>query len=522
MLSNKPYDLCIMGAGMAGSMLAAVAARRGMRVVVIEAGPRFDFSLRLDQLRRHKVLGEPLWPWKNTGRDTYSDSSKDELGYSYTLNRSRVKAVGGSTLHWGGMAQRLQISDFETASRYGLGQDWPIRYDDLEPYYGWAEREIGVSGEPLRSDPPRSTPYPMPGFPMSYEDAAWVPVAEKLGIDVDPVSHARNKELYKGRSPCIAYSVCNLCPSGARYSAHFHMEEAERSGNCLLLTETVARRIELTGNRVTSLHATRLDGSEIEIRAKHFAVTAHAVESARLMLLSGLGNQSGQLGRNLMEHWYVAAGGFGKERNFPGRIGFTTLESHSFYDGAERHDRGAIKIEFGSGSRDPLVTHSNDGVWGTPLATMDCNEFGHWIDVGAEIEHQPNPNSRVTLDPEKKDMFGDPAPHIHFSLSDIDHRTHRRAVEIVTTLLEARGLRDIKQTIAYGWAHHHMGTCRMSADPAMGVVDSDCRVHGIDNLYVVGSSVFPTGGARQPTLTIAALALRLADQLTGKKKDAGR
>lgn len=515
MLSSKPYDLCIIGAGMAGSMLAAVAARRGMRVVVIEAGPRFDFNRRLDQLRRNKVLGEPLWPWESTGRDVYTDSSKDELGYSYTLNRSRVKAVGGSTLHWGGMAQRLQVSDFDTASRYGLGLDWPIRYDDLESYYGWAEREIGVSGEPLRSDPPRSTPFPMPGFPMRYEDAAWVPVAQKLGIDVDTVSHARNSEPYKGRSPCVAYSVCSLCPSGARYSAHFHMEEAERSGNCLLLTETVARRIDTTGGRVTSVQASGLDGSELEIRAKHFAVTAHAVESARLMLLSGLGNQSDQLGRNLMEHWYVAAGGFGEERNFPGRIGFTTLESHSFYDGPERHDRGAIKVEFGGGSRDPLMVHSSGGVWGSPLAAMDCNEFGHWIDVGAEIEHLPNPDSRVTLDPEKRDVFGDRAPHIQFALSEIDHRTHRRAEEILVTLLEARGLRDIRQTIAFGRANHHMGTCRMSADPDMGVVDPDCRVHGVENLYIVGSSVFPTGGARQPTLTIAALALRLADRLTG-------
>lgn len=498
---------------MAGSMLAAIAARRGMRVVVIESGPRFDFNLRLDQLRRHKVLNEPLWPWENVGRDTYTDSSEDELGYKYTLNRSRVKAVGGSTLHWGGMAQRLQVSDFETASLYGIGLDWPIRYDDLEPYYGWAEMEIGVSGEPIRSDPPRSTPFPMPGFPIRHEESAWIPVAEKLGINVDPVSHARNSKAYRGRSPCVAYSFCRLCPSGARYSAHFHMEEAEKSGNCLLLTETVARRIETTGGHVTSIHATTLDGSEIDIHAKQFAVTAHAVESARLMLLSGLGNHSDQLGRNLMEHWYVAAGGFGDKMSFPGRIGFTMLESLSYYDGPERHDRGAIKIEFGGGARDPLTVNSRNGAWGNQLAAMECNEFGRWIDIGAEIEHLPNPDSRVTLDLKKRDAFGDPVPHIHFALSDIDHQTHRRAEEIILTLLEARGLHDIKQTVTYGRAHHHMGTCRMSTDPDSGVVDPECRVHGIENLYIVGSSVFPTGGARQPTLTIAALALRLADRL---------
>jgi choline dehydrogenase-like flavoprotein len=514
MLKSESYDLCVIGAGMAGGMLSAVAARRGLKVLLIEAGPRFDFARRLEQLKRSQLLREPLWPWEREGRDDYVDESKGELGYVYTLNRSRVKGVGGSTLHWGGMAQRLQVSDFETATRYGLGIDWPIAYHHLEPYYAWAEREIGVSGDPSPADPPRSTPFPMPGFPMKYAEAAWEPVARKLGIRLDTVSHARNSEPYKGRSPCVAYSVCNLCPSGARYSAHFHVEEAERTGNCEVLTETVARRIETDASgRVVSVQANRLDGGELEIRARHFAVTAHAVESARLLLLSDIGNHSDQVGRNFMEHWYVAAGGFHEDRNYPDRIGFTTLETHDFYDGDERLDRGAIKVEFG-GRRDPLNAGARQGVWGRPLAELDCREFGHWLSVGAETEHQPNPDSRVTLDPDTRDRFGDPVPHLRFALSDIDRRTHDRAHDIVRTLLEARGTRDVVTTTQFARGHHHMGTCRMSSEPTQGVVDGDCRVHGIDNLYVVGSSVFPTAGARQPTLTIAALALRLADRLT--------
>jgi choline dehydrogenase-like flavoprotein len=514
MMKSSSYDLCVVGAGMAGGMLSAVAARRGLKVLLVEAGPRFDFSQRLDQLKRSQLLGAPLWPWEDQGRDVYVDTSRDDLGYVYTLNDSRVKGVGGSTLHWGGMAQRLQVSDFETATRYGMSVDWPIGYGDLEPYYAWAEREIGVSGDFSPADPPRSTPFPMPGFPMKYSEAGWEPVAQKLGIRLDTVSHARNSQPYRGRSPCVAYSVCNLCPSGARYSAHFHVEEAERTGNCELLTETVARRIETdSGGRVVAIHASGLHGEEFEIRARHYAITAHAVESARLLLLSDVGNHSDQVGRNLMEHWYVAAGGWHAERNYPDRIGFTTLETHSFYDGPDRRDRGAIKVEFG-GRRDPLTSAARRNVWGRKLAELDRAEFGHWLSVGAETEHQPNPDSRVTLDPEQRDQFGDPAPHLRFALSDVDRRTHERANEIVSTLLETRGAREIMTTVRYARGHHHMGTCRMSAAPEDGVVDRNCRVHGSENLYVVGSSVYPSTGARQPTLTIAALALRLADQLT--------
>lgn len=514
MLTSDSYDLCVVGAGMAGGLLSAVAARRGLKVLLLEAGPRLDFTRRLEQLKRSQLLGEPPWPWERAGRDGYVDSSQGELGYDYMLNHFRVKAVGGSTLHWGGMAQRLQVSDFETYTRYGMGTDWPIGYNDLEPYYAWAEREIGVSGKASPADPPRSTPFPMPGFPMDHSAAAWEPVATKLGIRLDAPPHARNSKPYKDRSPCVAYAVCNLCPSGARYSAHFHVEEAERTGNCEVLTETVARRIDIdSSGRVVAVHASRLDGSEIEIRARHFAVTAHAVESARLLLLSNVGNHADLVGRNLMDHWECGAGGFHDDRNFPYRIGFMTMLTHDFYDGDERRDRGAIQIGFGI-DRDPLSGAMGRGISGRDLANLDCREFGHWLSVGAEIEHQPNPHSRVTLDTEKRDQFGDPLPHLHFALSDADRRTFERANEIARTLLEARGARDVVTREQFRSGSFQMGTCRMSADPTQGVVDGNCRVHGSDNLYVVGSSVFPTVGARRPTLTIAALALRLANRLT--------
>jgi len=510
---NQRFDLCIVGAGIAGALVATRLAERGLSVAIIEAGGRFDRSERLAQLRAHEILRSPLWPWMVDGRDGFVDGSAADIGYAYNLNQSRVKAVGGSTLHWGGLINRFWESDFRTATTYGLGVDWPVDYADLEPWYCDAESEIGVAGTQNASDPPRSRPQPMEHFPAKFGEAVWFDVGERLGIEIGYASHARNSQPYANRPACAAFSVCNVCPIGARYSADFHIDRALGTGNVTLFDETVARRIDVAGNSVRSIRANRLDGSPVEITAERFIIAAHAVESARLLLLSDVGNESDQVGRNLMEHWYTGAGGFIDSQVFPRRIGFETLECNHWYDGPDRESRGAIKMSF-IDARDPTESGLADGLIGSDLARMDCNEFGRWVGVGAEIEHQPNADSRVTLSTSDVDQFGDPVPQIRFALSDIDRRTHASAQGYATELLEARGCRDIAVIGNFIRAHHHMGTCRMSANPDKGVVDADCRVHGVDNLFLAGASVFPTGAGRQPTLTVAALALRLAGHIS--------
>jgi len=462
MLEDQHFDTCVVGAGIAGAMVASRLAKRGLRVVVVEAGKHFKRAERMDQLRSFQVLRTLVWPWENNARDQYVDTSSTDLGYEYRLNQSRVKGVGGSTLHWGGLINRYWESDFRTASTYGL--------------------------------------------------------ADRMGIGLELASHARNSSPCGGRPACSAFSVCNVCPISARYSADFHIEAAVATGLVTLLTETVARRIELSDSgSVSAVRASNLDGDEFEIHADDYVIAAHAIESARLLLLSDVGNQSDQLGRNLMEHWYTGAGGFVDAKIYPRRIGFSTLETSHWYDGPDRQDRGAIKLSFLDG-RDPLETGIKDGLLGGELAARDCADFGHWVGVAAEIEHLPNPDSRVTLSQTETDMFGDPIPNIHFALSETDRVTHARALDYAGSLLDARGCRDIEPVGHFVRAHHHMGTCRMSSNPDEGVVDADCRVHGSANLFLAGASVFPTGAGRQPTLTIAALALRLADHLSSHER----
>jgi choline dehydrogenase-like flavoprotein len=513
---GKRYDLVIVGAGVAGGLLAVEATRRGHSVALIEAGGRFDFANRLAQLKHYQVTAGLRWPYENAERDRYTDSSPQSVGFRYLLEFNRVKGVGGSTLHWGGRINRLLPSVFRSATLYGLGMDWPISYDELEPYYSRADWELGVSGAHNLSLPPRSRDYPNPGFPFSVDASMWLPVAERLGIAVYPISFAINSRPFAGRSQCLAFAACDVCPSGARYSGDVHVAQAERSGLCDLFTNTVARRIDVNGSgSVQAVHVSSLDKQEREIQGRNYVIAAHTVESARLLLLSKCGNHSDQVGRNFMEHIYVKAGGhLPVKRFYPGRVGYEVMESLSYYDGDDRRERGGVKLEF-TFDKDPIRDMEKRGIWGKAMAQYDRDNFGRWAGIMAETEHQPNPDSRISLDPKVRDLFGDPVPNIRLAFSDVDRRTQRRAGEIISKLLWEAGVRDAVQDPldTFSFAAHHMGTCRMADDPDKGVVDRNCRVHGIDNLFVVGGSVFPTAGAFQPTLTIAALSLRLAEHL---------
>jgi len=510
------YDICIIGAGLSGALLGEASARSGAKVVLLEAGKKWPLKDRMSQLTRNQVLGEPQWPWVEPDRDLYEDTSRVSLGRRYPLNSARVQGVGGSSLHWGGLAQRMRESDFKTYSTYGMAIDWPISYADLEPYYVRAEHEIGVSGRQNPDDPYRSAPLPMDRFPPGYDEKLWEPVLEKMGVSYGYTTQARNSASYRGRSPCIAYSVCNICPSGARYSSDFHVDLAEKTGRCDLLTQTVARRIETdSSGTVTSVQANSPTG-DVEVRAKTYVVAAHAIESARLLLLSGIDRYADHIGHYLMEHWYGGVGGYQRDQLFPRRIGFHGLESNFFYDGAERAERGAFKLEFDVPSPHRVGSELKSGIWGKELRTRDCERFGHWLGLTTEVEHQPHEKSFVGLSDKLTDKYGDPAPHINFYLDQVDRTTFDQSIVAAQKLLEARGVKDTEVTHQYVEAAHHMGTLRMANSNDEGVVDRNCKVFGTSNLYCAGSSTFTTGGARQPSLTIAALALRLADHLAGK------
>jgi choline dehydrogenase-like flavoprotein len=533
-------DVCIVGTGVAGALVGYSLAKRGYSVVMLEAGERFDPANRLEQMElaiRPEHDRTDVW---NMGgeRDRYSSAGSIE----YPLNQTRVKGVGGTTLHWQGMVMRFHEKDFEMESRYGLASDWPIGYADLQPYYAQAESELGVAGpDDNPFAPPRDREFPMGPFPKSYVDTLFETACDELGITMHRVPQARNSEAYDGRSSCVGYSTCTpVCPSGAKYSADIHVRKAEEEG-AHVIDQVPVQRFEHddAGERVTAAVYATPDGETHRQKAREFVLAAGGVESPRLLLLSkseqypdGLANSSGLVGRYFMEHPAVAVLGRLDQPTNQNPIGYFTSESHQFYD----HDEptpGSIILEFmnvgPSSPVDPALRGGDTSfesnladvvsgdVWGDDL--LDEIQDAHVenrVGISAMVEQLPRKRNQITLDASKTDDHGNPVPEISWSLGPHERRTLDKAEEI-----QRRILNELGATITAVYRPensgvppcHHMGTTRMGENPAWSVVDSRLRTHDLENLFIPSSSVFVTGAAMNPTLTIAALALKTADHL---------
>ncbi|RDZ55237.1 GMC family oxidoreductase [Haloferax sp. Atlit-4N] len=512
-------DVCIVGAGPAGGLVAHRLAESGATVVVLEAGPRFDGDRR-EQLEQHIRPGLD-GPWEMGGpRDAFSSTGES----FYPLNAARVKGVGGSTLHWQGMVMRLHERDFELDTRHGVGVDWPVGYDDLRPYYAAAEREFGVAGAADNPyAPPRDEPYPLPAFRPSHSDSIFAEACERLGIDMHSVGNARNSEPYDDRSPCVGYGTCKpVCPSGAKYTAESHVEKAEAAG-ARVIDRARVRRLEHdeAGERVVAAAYTTPDGETHRQEATQFVLACGGVENVRLLLLSdsdrypdGLANSSGAVGRYFMDHLFAGMGGRLDRPTRQNHVGFNTSECHQFYDDADPVN--GLKLEFlNYAGPSPVIDALHADTWGDDLLDQLDESYGTHVSMGALVEQLPREDNYVGLDRETTDDLGDPVPEIHWSVDEQTDAALSRANEIQARVLDELGVED-RWTVGpdeTGPAYHHMGTTRMGDDPESSVVDAECRTHDLGNLWISGSSVFPTGGAMNPTLTIAALSLRLAESL---------
>lgn len=546
-------DVCVVGAGPAGALVAHELSTAGHDVVVLEAGERFAVEERSTRMERSLRPGhDPTSVWEMGGeRDAFTSSGDVD----YSLNHLRVKGVGGSTLHWGGRVARFHPKDFEMQSRYGLAADWPIDYAELRPYYAAAERALGVAGaDDDPHGPPRSEPYPMEAFPRSYSDSLFATACDRLGVETHSVANARNSRVYDGRSECVGYGTCSpVCPSGAKYSADVHVREAESEG-ARIVDRAVVQQLDHddAGDAVTAAVYRTPSGQTHRQTADQFVLAAGGVENPRLLLLSrsdahpdGLANGSGAVGRYFMEHPYVVVDGQLEEPTGQNRIGFGTMESHQFYE-PDGSQTGSFKLEFSNEAgprlvdlalqqREPLghvtdlfpvPSHSelaafreeNRIAWGDELFESVQEQYGNHFRIAAELEPLPNPENRVSLNRNQTDAFGNPVPDVDFQPGQYVRRTAERAFDVMEDIVDSLDapVRWSERRYFWGAAGHPSGTTRMGSDSAESVVGPNLRAHELENLYVGGSSTFVTIGANQPTLTIAATALRLADYLDGE------
>lgn len=512
-LDHRKYpdeaDVVIVGAGAAGGVLAYELSRAGLRVVVIEAGPfwnsQSDFAS--DELSTQR-LG-----WQDTRIVDGSDPLR--MGHN-----NSGRGVGGGTTHFTGVFLRFHESDFQTKTADGVGEDWPIRYADLEPYYSYIERSIGVSGPKRFPWGPFAGPYPMPERePISANAEMFRIGCERLGISSTIAPLAINSAPFDGRPPCINRGFCNQgCMPNAKYSGLVHHIPKAMAAGAEILTDCMVTQIELDeAGRAQSVifhHA----GVDYRQRARVIILSSFVVETPRLLLASatkghrdGLANSSGTVGKYIMPHSSPDVyGRFEQEiRLYKGtpvlattQAMYATQPDRGFRRGYSLHAHGARPVAMSKG----LAVDA--GVWGKRLreTMIDYNQYGRITLVGEVL---PQADNCVTLT-DQKDKYGLPLPKVTFSYGENDRKLIEHAVQTMNQILIAAGG---KPEFIIPDTAHLMGGCRMGNDPNTSVVNSWCRSHDIDNLYICSAASFVTSGGANPTNTVMALAARTSAYL---------
>jgi choline dehydrogenase-like flavoprotein len=502
-------DVCVIGGGISAAMLAEKLSelKPGLSITVVEAGQKiFDFENRAKYRERSLDYGENAWP---------GDFIDDQAGAGVI---SRTMAVGGSALHWGGVTNRFSEEDLTLKSRYGLAADWPLAWADLERHYCEAERRLGVSGEPgpLVEDK-RSEPYPMAPMPLSYNLVVLKEWAEKSGIPFQGTPQAKNTQPYGGRSQCLRCNTCEICPTGARYSPDFTVKQLLAAKKITLHDQTLVRRLVAApdGRRIVSATAvSRANGLEMEYRAKTFVLASGYAWSPHLLLLSGVANSSGLVGKYMTGHAFIGAQIELDATLFPGMNEQHSLISRRFFRCAAsspfvRHD---LRVWESSAGRDPRLKDAGGKLLLGDALLQDwrARTARGAARVRAYYDVHPSADSTLTLDPSKKNRWGDPLPQIRHALDDATKSraaaTREHILGVFNQLAKANNGRVFNVSEG-NYLDHPAGGCRMGTDPATSVCDSSGRAHDHDNLFVVGSPTLPTGGCTNATLTFVALTL---------------
>lgn len=517
-------DVVVIGSGAGGGVIAKELAEAGVSVVVLDAGRRFDpandYWTDREDFQLQSVFSPSDWR-----RDVYT--SGGAKGFAYT----RIKGVGGSTLAYLAVSLRFHESDFRMRSEDGVGDDWPISYEELEPYYSLVEYELGVSGpgglEANPFDPPRSRPFPT--LPHDFNRASRVMkrAADKLGLHMVREPVAIPTRDWNGRSACINAGACDIgCKIAAKSSIDVtYIPKAEATGRIEIRSECMAREITVgQDGRAQSVIYFDRDGREREIKARAVVLAGNAIETPRLLLMStsslfpdGLANSSGLVGKYFTEHLAIFAFALFAERLDPWRGIRTGGMIQDYYATNARNDfaRGWT-FEVFHGTSWPVTEALRIPGWGTEHKALMKERFGRTAGMASVGDQLPDTRNQVVLDPEVKDVYGLPAPRLINEPRENDRAMLKAISARSKEIFEAAGATQYwENTFVPGSSSHYLGTCRMGTDPATSVVDPWCRAHDVPNLFIGDGSVFVTGGGVNPALTISALATRTAEGIIG-------
>lgn len=550
------YDVCIIGSGAGAGPIIYELSKAGYQVLVLEKGPWFkteEFTkdemtaTRRDSYRPHLEEEQHVIERQKSNGQWVSEPT-------YKTGRSmwNGSCVGGSSNFMSAYFHRLKPTDFALLSTYGPIKganivDWPIDYNELEPYYAKVEEVIGVSGKvvPHKHLEPRSTPdYLYPPLGTNVVADWFVKAGEKVGIQVVPAARGIISQPKDGRKACYHSNYCGSfgCSSDAKGSSRAALlPDALASGNC-----TVKANCKVYGfdtdesGQITEVRFYNEEDEKETVEAGIFVVACQAVETSRLLLMSkteqfpnGLANNGGNVGKNLL----FAGGGSGSgsmrfenlseddRKKFNTPLTFVNQATQDFYEIEDEEFGGKSK----GGTIDFLIEHSNpmpkayrnrynDGTlaYGSELKEMLRDYFTEQKRVRFEVfcDWLPNDDCHVTLDDEVTDKWGDPVGHIKIGYHNRDVEVGNYLALKAKTVLEEMGCEKISIGIGGSPPTNLMaGGCRFGNDPKTSVLDKNCQAHEVPNLYVTDGSFMPTGGSVPYTFTIYANAFRVADKI---------
>jgi len=570
------YDAIVVGSGAAGGMAAHVLTSHGLKVLLLEAGGQLNLEQELQSMR---------WPYDHPRRgampsDHYALSDKDyreerpygrgrrfsryNAVHSYVQGWSgsdysknivvnekenpytgtpyawvRARCVGGKSNIWGRLALRLSDYDFKAASRDGYGQDWPISYQDIEPYYDKVDLYLGISGvkENLPHLPdsifqrPTKLNYAEVKLRESLGKMGRVLTPYRAGVTTEGLKHN------KYRSRCFGRGACSRRSGGCDIHAAFDspsglIAPAMDTGNLTLRPNSVVSEVLVDKDSGKARGVTFIDAENsrpYEATGKVVVLAASTLESARLMLLSkstlypnGIGNSSGHVGHNFCEH-IMGPGVTGLVKDLVGKPptlddgrpgGFYVARFRNLSDRQPNFLRG-YGFEGGSGSRMFPESVGRPG-FGASYKKAVRDYGGAFISMGGFGEVLPRYENYVDLDPRVKDKWGVPALRFHYRFGDNEHKMAQDMVNSAREIFEEAGIEIVsaQETLELeGWSIHELGTARMGADPKTSVVNQFQQSHDVKNLFVVDGSTHASASCQNPTWTIMALAWRSCDYL---------
>jgi len=534
---SEPFDAIVVGSGATGGWAAKRLTEAGWRVALLEAGPKItprDFSEHLQPWQTPYLFQSPLIKRERpiqslcyACRETNYKWFVNDLDNPYTQDTPfhwiRQRVLGGRSLSWGRQSYRMSDLDFKAASHDGYGDDWPISYDEMVPYYELVERYVGISGQAEGLSQLPDSVF-LPPMEMTCGEAILRDkVKAKMGRAVTIGRCAILTKAHNGRAAC---HYCGPCEQGCRTFSYFSspwttIADAQKTGKLALICDAVASHVTMKDGKAAGItYIDRVTREPKEVRAKVVVLCASTLESTRLLMNSNICNDNDALGRYVMDHIYQ--GGASGVMPMPETKPWAGPPERPngiyiprFRNVKEKETNGFIR---GYGYQGGSSPQFNMGAPGFGAAYKNAvRDTGHWnVSIGAWCECLARKENHVEIDKEKKDAWGIPILKVRAEWSDNEKRLWDDARIEAVQMLEAAGATGVHMTGQHsvpGFCIHETGTARMGNDPKTSVVNRFTQAHEVKNIFVTDGACWVSSGCQNPTLTMMAITVRACDYI---------